>query len=160
MLRTYLDLPRQVHVLCLGTLLNRIGSFVLLFLPIYITGELNLSPTFAANCLGVFGFGSMLAAIVGGQLADQIGRRFVMMLALFGGAVMLFVMSFVREPWQILLSVLGFSLLVEMYRPAASAMLGDLVTPEERPLAYGLMYTSLNLGYTFAAVIGGLVAEP
>lgn len=159
MLRTYLNLPRQVHMLCLGTLLNRVGSFVLLFLPIYLTGELKLSPTFATNCLGVFGFGSMVASIVGGQLADQIGRRFVMMLALFGGAVMLFVLSFVREPWQILMSVLAFSLLVEMYRPAASAMLADLVTPKQRPLAFGLMYTSLNLGYTFAAVIGGVVAE-
>ena len=109
--------------------------------------------------MGIFGFGSMTGALIGGQLADQIGRRFVMMLALFGGAIMLFVLGAVREPWQIMLCVFVFSTLVDMYRPAASAMIADLVPPEQRAEAFGLMYSLLNLGFAVAGVAGGFIAE-
>ena len=49
MWRAYLQLPRQVYVLCFGTLLNRAGSFILIFLPLYLTTDLKLSTTFATN---------------------------------------------------------------------------------------------------------------
>ena len=36
MFRQYTDLPRAVHLLCLGTFVNRAGTFVIPFLTIYI----------------------------------------------------------------------------------------------------------------------------
>lgn len=158
MLKQYLELPRPVHILCAGTLVNRTGSFVLVFLTLYISDDLKLGVPFATLCLGILGFGSLIAALVGGQLADQVGRRFVMLTSLFGGAAMLIVLSFLRDKYSLALAIFIFALLNEMYRPAAAAMIGDLTTSQQRPLAFGLMYIAMNLGFAVSPPIGGFLA--
>ena len=69
-LRAYADLPVPVRLLCLGSFINRAGSFVFVFLTIYISEQLGFGITYAANCFGVFGLGSIISSLAGGQLAD------------------------------------------------------------------------------------------
>ncbi len=159
MIRQYLDLPRSIHILCLGSLVNRAGTFVVIFLTLYLKTSLGLSVTFATTTMGLFGAGAIVAALVGGQLADQIGRRPVMLFALLGGAVILIVFSFVTTPWLIMLMVLLFACVAETFRPAAAAMIADLTTPEQRPHAFALMYVSINLGFAVGAFVGGIIAS-
>lgn len=159
MFRDYINLPRPIHILCCGMFINRAGSFVLVFLTIYVSEKLGYGKTFAAQCMGVFGFGSMIASLVGGQLADQIGRRFVMLTAMFGGAAFLVLLSQVESKPAVLGTILSYALIAEMFRPACSAMLGDFTTPEQRPLAFGLFYISINLGFACGPPIGGFLAD-
>ena len=158
-IRPCIDLPAAVHVLCFGSFVNRAGSFVMVFMTIYASEQLGFGVAFAANCFGVFGLGSVISSLAGGLLADRFGRKPIMLLALFGGAIALTSMPFATGPWSFLTMVLTFSLAVEMYRPAASAMMGDLVDQAQRPLAFALMYIAFNLGFAFAAPIGGVLAQ-
>lgn len=158
MLTQYFKLPRSVYVLCLGTLINRAGAFVILFLPAYLHESLGLSKAYAALLVGAFGLGALLASLVGGQLADQIGRRAVMLLSLFGAAVVLLWMSTLSSTWALMIACVAYGLIAEMYRPAASAMLGDVAESELRPTAFALMYVAINLGFGISATIGGWLA--
>lgn len=158
-LQPYLQLPLAVHILCLGSFVNRAGSFVTVFMTIYVSEQLGYGVQFAANCFGVFGVGSIISSLAGGQLADRFGRKPIMLFALFGAAAALVAMGFVQNRWGFLTLILMFSLTVELYRPAASAMMGDLVPQIHRPLAYGLMYIAFNLGFAVAAPVGGFLAE-
>ena len=159
MLQQYVNLPRAVHILCLGVFINRAGSFVLVFLTIYLSEQLGYSETFAARCMGALGLGSMFATLIGGQLADQIGRRFVMLVALFGGAGLLVLLSFAESQVAILSTIAAYGLVAETFRPACSAMIGDLTQPEQRPAAFGLFYIAINLGFACGPPIGGILAE-
>ncbi|MCG8406105.1 MAG: MFS transporter [Phycisphaerales bacterium] len=158
MWKHYFNLPRPVYILCLGTFVNRAGSFFIVFLTIYLSQKLGFPTTFATKCMGLFGIGSLVASLVGGQLADQVGRRVVMLISLFGGALILAVFGFLQSKYLIMAATLAFSLCIEMYRPAASAMIGDLVKSDQRTHAFGLMYISINLGFTAGALIGGKLA--
>ena len=158
-LRSYVDLPVPVRLLCLGSFINRAGAFVFVFLTIYVSEQLGYGIAYAANCFGVFGLGSIISSLAGGQLADRFGRKPVMVFALFGGAAALVLLGVVRDRWGFLGLIFVFSLAIEMYRPAASAMVSDLVSAAERPLAFGLMYIAFNLGFAFAAPVGGLLAQ-
>lgn len=159
MIREYLELPLQVRILCLGSLVNRAGSFVLVFLTIYASEQLGFGVPFATACMGVLGLGSMSGALLGGQLADQIGRRVVMLASLFGGAAILAVLSSIQNRWAFMGWVGVFALITDMYRPAASAMIADLVDGDRQRYAFGLMYVSINLGFAIAPPLGGFLAE-
>ena len=159
MLRPYLQLSRTVHVLCVGALVNRAGAFLVPFLTLYLRKELDLTVGFATTGMAVFGAGALVASLIGGHLADRIGRKAVMLISLFGGAAVLIFFGFLSQPWMILTAILVFSLLSEMYRPAALAMLADVTDSEQRAHAFGLMYVAINLGFAVAAVVGGVLAE-
>ena len=159
MLSEYLRLPRVVHVLCVGMLINRAGAFFMIFLTIYLSEELGFGVPFATFAMGVAGLGAMLGAVCGGQLADQIGRRPVMLTAVFGGAVMLMILSVISQRLPFLFAVFAFSFVNDMYRPAGSAMIGDVVPADRRQHAFGLMYISINLGFAIAPTLGGILAD-
>lgn len=159
MLRPYLELPRAVHILCIGTFVNRAGTFLIPFLTMYLTSKRGFSELAATSGAALCGAGSVVAALVGGHLADQIGRRRVMLLSLFGNAGVLLVFGFLHSPWTMLPALFLFSLLADMYRPAVQAMLSDLVEPERRSLSFGLMYTALNLGFGVGAWAGGKISS-
>lgn len=158
LLQQYRQLPANVHLLCVGSFINRVGSFVMLFLSIYISEELQLGADFASYCIGAFGCGSVISALIGGQLADQFGRRRTMLLALFGGAATLLLLSQVRTGWLFMLVLFLFAMIVDMYRPASTALIGDAVSDAQRPHAFGLLYLSFNLGFAVAPPLGGYLA--
>lgn len=159
MLRSYLSLPPAVHLLCLGSFVNRAGTFVVVFLTLYLTTQLRMGVTFATRTMGLFGLGAVMAAGVGGHLADHFGRRIVMLTALLCGGAVLLVLSFTITPWRVMLLVGLFGFISEMYRPAASAMIADLTLPKQRSHAFGLMYVSINLGFAVGAYVGGLISR-
>lgn len=154
----YRELPWTVKLLCVGSFINRAGSFAVVFLTIYVSEALGYEKTFAANCFGVFGVGSFLASLIGGYLADLVGRKPIMLLGLFGGSAALVSLSFVQDRYLFLLNIFAFALLLDMYRPAANAMMSDVISDEQRPQAFGLLYIAFNLGFAVAAPIGGWLA--
>lgn len=153
--RPYRDLPAAVHILCAGTLISRIGAFFGVFLTIYVSQELGYGVTFATQCIGFFGLGGIAASLLGGQLADSIGRRPVMLFSLIGGAAILSGIGFIEHRWLLVAALFSLSLVSQMFRPAAAAMVGDVVTSENRPHAYSLMYIAANLGFAIAPPLGG-----
>jgi len=159
MIRPYLELPRAVHILCIGSFINRAGTFLIPFLTLYLTSKRGFSEFAATSGAAVCGVGSVTASLVGGHLADQIGRRRVMLMSLFGNAGVLLVFGFLHSPWTMFPCLFLFTMLADMYRPAASAMMGDLVEPERRSLSFGLMYTAINLGFGVGAVAGGTISR-
>jgi MFS family permease len=47
----------------------------------------------------------------------------------------------------------------EIYRPASHAVIGDVVPPEDRVRAFGLLYWAVNLGVAIGLALAGLIAS-
>ena len=154
------SLPRAYWLLWLGTLINRLGSFVIPFLTLYLTQRRGLPIGQAALMVSLFGAGSFSAALIGGELADRLGRRPVMLLSFLLAPFNMIALGLVQP--LALLALLTFTqgLLTDLYRPAVSAAIADLVPAEERPRAYGYLYWAINLGFAIAPVVAGLIARP
>ena len=151
-------LPRSFWLLWIGTFINRLGGFVVPFLTLYLTSQRGLSVSQAALVVSLFGAGSFGAALVGGELADRLGRRPVMLISFLLAPVNMILLGLTRTIALIgpLTLVQGF--FTDLYRPAVNAMVADLVPTEHRPRAYGYIYWAINLGFAIAPAIAGFLA--
>ncbi len=151
-------LGRTFWLLWSGSLLNRLGDFIYPFLALYLTGSRGLSIAFAGSVLALYGIGSTCAGPVGGLLADRIGRRKTILLSTSTGALAMLQLAAARSPLHIAVATLLLGFFNSLYRPAVYAAVADEVAPAERPRAYGLMYWANNLGFGFAALVGGVAS--
>ncbi|MDO0930387.1 MFS transporter [Streptomyces sp. DG2A-72] len=62
-------------------LIGRLGCFVAPFLVLYLTAERGYSASFAGLVAALFGAGGAVASVVGGMLADRMGRRTTLLVA-------------------------------------------------------------------------------
>lgn len=152
------SLPGVYWTVWLGTLVNRMGGVVVPFLAIYLSKQRGLSSAQTGIFMGLYGLGALLAGLCGGVLADRVGRRRTMLLSLFGGAAAMIAIGLVDHLWALGLSTLLMSWVGEMYRPAVSALVADVVPVAQRTRAYGYLYWVVNLGFAISAVLGGLAA--
>jgi MFS family permease len=156
---TVSGLPTAFWWLWAGTLVNRAGAFVLPFLAFYLTDDLDLTPAFVGFVLAMFGFGSIVATLLGGVLADRLGRRPVLLGSQLSTAATLVALGLTTAPPAVLVLCGLLGLTSNTSRPAFSAMMTDIVSPEDRVRAFSLNYWAINLGFAIAPVLGGLLAR-
>ena len=154
----FLKLPRTYWYLFIGTFINRLGAFVLPFLTLYLTGERAISPSLAALVVSMFGAGSFAAQLTGGELTDRLGRRPVMLISFLATPLAMVTLGFARDLRLIAATTLVLGFITDLYRPAVSAAVADLVPPEDRTRAYGYIYWAINLGFAVSPVIAGFLA--
>ncbi|GAA4932094.1 MDR family MFS transporter [Actinoplanes utahensis] len=152
-------LPRQFWFLWTGTLINRLGSFVVLFLSIYLTAERGFSQSQAGLILGFYGLGGAIGTLTGGVLTDRWGRRPTMLIAQFGAAALMLALGLAESYLQIAGAAFLLGMFAEAARPAFSAMMVDIVPEHDRVRAFSLNYWAINLGFALAAIIAGFAAQ-
>jgi MFS family permease len=152
-------LPAVYWTVWLGTLINRLGQFVGPLLTFYLTQDRGYELTEAGGIIALLGLGQVAAALVGGVLADRLGRRATMALSLFGAAATMLVLAQARSYDAIAVTVLVLGFTGELYRPAVAALVADVVPAKDRVYAYGLLYWCINIGFAIAPVLGGLLAR-
>jgi MFS family permease len=152
------SLPKPVWILYVGTFLNKFGAFVIPFLALYLTRQ-GYTIKEAGIALTAYGVGHVIATAVGGHLADSIGRRNTIVLSMFSAAGCMLLLSQVRDYELLLLCTALTGFTAELYRPASSALLADLVPPEQRVTAYSAYRLALNAGWAFGPATAGFLTE-
>ena len=150
-------LPRAAWVLFAGSFINRFGGFVVPFLTLYLTGQ-GYSVTAAGLAVSAYGAGNLFASLVGGHLADRLGRRETIVLSMFGAAVTMMLLSQARGLPLIVALTFVTGLVSEAYRPASSALLTDLVPVGQRLTAFAALRVTFNAGFAFGPATAGLLA--
>ena len=93
-----------------------------------------------------------------GALADRYGRKLMVMRAMFGGTVVLLLMSFARTVGELVICRLLQGALTGTM--AASVALVAGVTPQHRSgFALGLMQAAVLIGASLGPLLGGVVAD-
>jgi len=138
---------------------NRLGGFVIPFLTLYLTGPRGIPVGQAALMVSLFGGGSFAASLVGGDLADRLGRRPVMLISFLAAPPAMLVLGLARSLPVIALSTMVLGFFTDLYRPAVSAAISDVVPSPDRPRAFGYLYWAINLGAAIAPVVAGLLAR-
>lgn len=152
-------LPPTYWLIWSGTLINRLGGFVIPFLTLYLTVQRQIPVSQAALMVSLFGAGSFIAQLTGGELTDRFGRRPVMLMSFFITPIFMIALGFAQNLILISISTFLVGFFTDLYRPAVGAAIADLVPSEYRTRAYGYNYWAINLGAAIAPLLAGLIAE-
>ncbi len=127
-------------------------------LAIYLTRQ-GYSVARAGGAIGAYGAGHLVASIAGGHLADRIGRRNTIALSMFASAAAMLLLSQARGYGAIIALTMLAGATTELYRPASHALIGDLVAPEQRVIAFGMYRFAVNLGFAAGPAMAGFLAD-
>ena len=138
-------------------------AFVIPFLPFYVR-ELGITDERAVllwsgwGMSASAGFTMALMAPIWGTLADRHGRKIMVMRSMFGGMVVLLLMGFAQNIYQLLaLRIMQGALTGTV---SASTALVSSIVPERRTgFALGLMQTAVFVGHSLGPWMGGAAAE-
>ena len=151
-------LPPTYWLIWTGTLINRLGGFVIPFLTLYLTAQRHIPVSRAALMVSLFGAGSFIAQLTGGELTDRFGRRPVLLMSFFISPIFMVTLGLARDLALISISTFIVGFFTDLHRPAVGAAIADLVPPESRTRAYGYNYWAINLGAAIAPILAGLIA--
>ena len=151
-------LPQEVWVLAVATFINRAGTMALPFLALYLMKEMGLRATQAGQGFIVYGLGAMVAAPLGGWLADRFGPLKVMRTSLLLSGLLMLMLPFVKDSQSFFLLIGFWALVSEGFRPASMSILADLAPPELRKAVFSLNRLAINLGMSVGPALGGFIA--
>jgi len=151
-------LPPAAWILLGGTFINRFGTFVVPFLVLYLTRS-GYSIAQAGLAVGAYGAGHVMASMLGGHLADRIGRRNTIVMSMFGSAAAMLALSQARAFGPILILACLAGTAAEMYRPASNALMVDLVGRENSVFAFGMYRFAVNLAFAAGPATAGFLAD-
>ncbi len=150
-------LPRPFYLLLAGSFINRFGHFVIPFLAIYLR-QLGFAPAATGYALAAYGAGGFCASILGGYLADRIGRKPTLLISCFGAAATMMLLAYARSLPEFVVGAFFSGLTTSIYYPASSSLTADLIGPELRLRAFAVQRLVLNLATACGMMTAGLVA--
>lgn len=136
-------------------------SFVMPFIPFFVR-ELGVTEKMLPIWAGLIGTGAGIAmSIMGpiwGYVADRYGRKLMVMRAMLGGSVILALMGFAQNVYQLLvLRMLQGSITGTV--PASIALVSSVVPKRQLGFSLGLMQMAVFTGGSIGPFVGGLVAD-
>jgi MFS family permease len=158
---TYFGMPRSVYVIFFARVVNSIGNFVFPFMTLLLTSKGGMEEQQVGLFLLAGSIVQIPGSLLGGKLADRMGRKNIMILFM-GLAAFCFIpcafligseTTFRFVPWFLI----GSSFFGSISGPAANAMMNDLTRPENRQAAFSLLYMGMNAGTAIGSVIAGFL---
>jgi MFS family permease len=150
-------LSRTVWVIFSGAVVNRLGFVVTPFLVFYL-GSRGVPSGQTPLVLGALGAGNLAGPVLGGLLADRIGRRSTMLMGLTGTAAAQGMLFLAPGVATMAVAALLLSATASMATPALYALLADATEGDRRRAAYALFGWGINLGTAIAGILGGFLA--
>jgi MFS family permease len=151
-------MPGSAWVLFAGSFVNRLGTFVLPFITLYLTRN-GFSVPQAGLAIAAYGLGGLLSQIVGGLLADRIGRRNTIALSMLSTGALTLALWQAETLALIYPLMFGIGCMGELHRPAAGALIADLLPSEQRVTAFTLYRLAVNVGWAGGLALGGFLAD-
>ncbi len=155
---------RTLWVLVASQLITSAGfSIALPFISLYLHRDRGLPMTVVGAIALAHGLVSAVGRVVGGELADRVGRR-PTVLGAVGGRVALFLglaalVATDGPVWAIVAVYLAVRITGALAMSAITALVADAAGPGRRMEAYGLLRVGGNVGWAAGPAIGGYMAS-
>lgn len=137
-------------------------SIIFPFLPLYIK-TLGSSTNWSVELLSGLVYSGqaltmMIASPIWGAVADRYGRKMMVLRAMFGGALILLLMAFVRTAEELIV-VRALQGLITGTVAAANALVAAATPRDQLGYAMGLLHMGMAGGVSVGPIMGGALAD-
>jgi DHA1 family tetracycline resistance protein-like MFS transporter len=138
--------------------LDLLGAGILLPIIPYLVRQFRSDATTVGLLSLSFSAAQFVAAPVLGVLSDRYGRRPVLLISIFGGAIGYFLFGLANS-----LAVMFIARILPGFTggniSTAQAFIADVSSPQDRAKNFGLIGAAFGLGFIFGPAIGGLLSH-
>ncbi len=157
-MNTFRRYPFQFWLLILGQLICTTGSgFIWPFIALYMQDTLTISLSTVSLIITLRAIATLLSSFFIGPYTDRIGRKKILVISMFFGAVSFFLLDFATSIFTFAILMAGWGATQPLYRISTEAMVADIIPPDQRLSAYSLLRISMNTGVALGPIMGGLM---
>lgn len=150
----YWDLNLKVRLFGEG-LFNLLFWMYFPFITVYFAQSLGVK--LAGLLMTVPPLFLLVGSLIGGSLADEIGRRPVMLVGTFSQGILFFVFALSTNAYVDYITYIGIGFMGAAYKPASSAMVADLVPTEHLRNVFATFAASNNIGAVLGPIFGAVL---
>ena len=149
---------RALFTLLAVVYINIAGFGVVLPLLPFYGKSFHVSPAMVALMFSAFSVGNVFAEPFWGRVSDRIGRRPVLLMTLFGNALVFLALAYAPSFWIVcLVRMAGGALSGNI--STIQGYIADITTPDRRASRLGLLGAAFGLGFMTGPWIGGVLAR-
>ena len=108
--------------------------------------------------MSFYGIGSIMGAYLGGWITDRSPFKKIMIFSLISSSIILSFLLVTKSLPMICLTIFGYALTADIFRPANSKAILIYSNPENRTRSVSLYRLAINLGFSVGPAIGGFIA--
>lgn len=157
LLNPYRGLKKEIYILFVGKIVNSIGAFVHPLMSLILTQRIGMSAYEAGKFVTLLAICQVPCMLIGGKLADSIGRKKVIVLFQILGATTLIICGLIPTSVLTANMMILSSCFYALSSPAYDALNADLTNESNRKEAYSLLYMGANIGFSIGPILGGLL---
>jgi len=154
---------RTLYILFFAQVMVSVGfSSIYPFLPLYVEqlgSNTRMSIELLAGLIySVQALTMMIASPIWGAVADRFGRKLMVVRSMYGGAIIIFLMTFVTSAEQLVL-LRALQGLITGTVSAANALVASVAPRRESGYAMGFLQVGFSVGTAIGPLVGGMVAD-
>jgi MFS family permease len=158
MFRRYLNLPREVFIATLATVINNLGNVTAPFLTLILSAKLGFSLPLTAAILSGKTLLQMGGVALGGIASDRFSRKAVIRIGGYLATLTYILMAVFAHRPLIVLGLLSINSIAQAtIDPALNALLMDIVPAEYQRDASAMKYFGLNLGFSIGPLLAAFL---
>lgn len=156
---TYREYPKTFWTLIGARFIDQLGgALVYPFFALYITNKFGVGMTEVGILFALFSLTSVVGSVVGGVLADRLGRKKLIIMSLIFSAVSSMLLALSPTIEAVYAAAMFVGLFGNIGGPAAGAMIGDILPERQRTQGFGILRVVFNLAVAIGPAIGGVLA--
>ena len=149
-----------VGILAVGWTLAYLDRQIIIILIESLRADLGMNDTQASMVQGLaFSLFFVLAGIPIGRLVDRANRRNILLFGILVWSLMTFACGLADNFWQLFAARMGVGIGEACLAPASVSLIADLIKPNRRGTAMGLMVAGTSFGNAGSIFLGGTILQ-
>ena len=158
-LEIYRGLPREIYFLFAARVISCLGRFIAPVLALILTQKIGMDVGKAGVLVTFMIFLQAPCVLLGGKLADSIGRKKIICIFFALAAVIYIACGMMPVCIEMAYLMILASCFSAIPSSAYDAFVADYTTEENRQAAFSLLYMGTNIGCAVAPAIAGVLLE-